>query len=52
MLFLLIVYETFLLHGCFLLGSCIGSPKGVAGGGAIELVSKKGSITIGNNLFS
>ena len=26
-------------------------PQGVAGGGAIELVSKTGSITIGNNLF-
>ncbi|KAK2548050.1 Adhesion G protein-coupled receptor L1 [Acropora cervicornis] len=27
-------------------GSCVGSPKGVAGGGTIELVSKTGSITI------
>ena len=40
---------------CFLFfvtpGSCVGSPKGVAGGGTIELVSKTGSITIGNDLF-
>ena len=37
---------------CFLTpGSCRNQRKSVAGGGAIELVSKTGSISIGKNLF-
>ena len=42
----------FLFLFCFLTpGSCRNQRKGAAGGGAIELVSKTGSISIGKNLF-
>ena len=42
----------FLFLFCFLTpGSCRNQRKSVAGGGAIELVSETGSISIGNNLF-
>ena len=47
----MIVYVVVLFF-CFLTpGSCRDKAEGVAGGGAIELVSEKGSISISNFLF-